>query len=1470
MRALQASAFPLPTRPTALVAAALVALSLAGCVGGSGTDGGGGPAGAADSGGGDSAVVKPDDDSGSSGATDAATGGDTDAGGPADGGGDTGGATDAGSDVASGTDASSETSDDAGGTDAGGTDVTDTAETATGCTGASDCPAPKQPCQVASCGADGVCGAKAADDGAACDDASACTTDDKCTAGSCSGAKKVCDDGNPCTDDSCVDATGCATVDNTAQCNDNDPCTLADACKAGKCVPGAADKCDDGNPCTDDSCGVLDADKGSKGCKYANNQVPCEDGSKCTAGDVCAAGLCTAGTPTSCDDKNSCTSDSCNAKTGCVATPEADAAACDDGNACTDLDSCDKGQCKGSPLKCDDKNPCTKDACSGGSGCTATPDDTATCDDGNSCTTNDSCAAGACKGTGKVCADDGNPCTDETCANNECTSVANGAVCDDANPCTQKDVCKNKVCGGGELLTCDDSNPCTDDSCDKASGGLCKNAFNTKTCDDSDGCTTEDACVGGACLGKPLACDDGKPCTIDACDDKTQKCASVNYADGTACDDGTVCSQNDACKAGVCQGVTINCDDGNPCTDDSCDVAKGCANAANTAKCEDGNKCTLGDTCKDKACTAGTTFDKCDDANPCSDDFCDAGKGCGHDNNTAGCDDNNPCTTGDVCKSGGCVGGAAKVCDDGQACTDDSCDKLKGCVAANNTATCNDNDACTVSDVCAAGKCAGKPGPACDDKNPCTADSCDPKSGCVYKPGAAGGACDDDNGCTTGDKCDAAGKCAGVGKNCDDANPCTTDSCANNICSYANNKNPCTDNDMCTTNDTCDGAGACKGTGALNCSDTNPCTDTSCDKLSGCVVSANAAPCNDDNFCTEKDTCKDKACTVSAPKNCDDGNLCTNDSCDATAKACVNAANAAACDDGDKCTSGDKCSATKCMPGTPMVCDDGNPCTVDACDKVAVKCVFTLTTDAAVCKSFTIPSVWPIDFGDPLWTGGGGTATVKFATDASPAAPGKLTGAASLNVNNGTTYGDGNTIKAWGIGKFYVDATAYTGPHLTVAFQSYMDVAEPGIDRGWIEFSSDNFATKLATFQVPETKAWTYLAHDIKGLIGKKFQVRFYFDTIDPIANSGAGWFVDEVKIYGGPIVPISLTASYSDDFDNNNNGWQFTAANPQGTVWAVDATGAIGPSAVTNLNKNSLNYNNGTDFSGLANGAATSPVIDLSGAAGANKAILLFKEYVESETGGNWDKRWVEASGESFVSLPVATQLNSSAAWQKGWRWSWVDLTALKGKKIDLRFRFDSGDTAGNSGKGWFVDELQLSTAPPPSYAETVTCANPSAFTISNYNAVGWAVDANAGDMAYSADCSLNLSTLNGTVYNFVCPTGATKVGGTAKTAAFTVVASATFGAKSWLRFRSYFDGETSPTWDKATIVVQQVGTTVSTTFTLDKVANYQKWVEVAYDISAYNGKLVTVTFSFDSGDCGVNTGKGWFIDDIMVRADK
>jgi hypothetical protein len=117
------------------------------------------------------------------------------------------------------------------------------------------------------------------------------------------------------------------------------------------------------------------------------------------------------------------------------------------------------------------------------------------------------------------------------------------------------------------------------------------------------------------------------------------------------------------------------------------------------------------------------------------------------------------------------------------------------------------------------------------------------------------------------------------------------------------------------------------------CSDANPCITGACNLELGCEYVSNSDPCEDGDLCTIDDVCSAGICIPGDALTCDDAKLCTDDSCD-SGIGCVFTNNSAACDDGNVCSDGDVCSGGVCTPGGPLDCDDGDPCTAEACDQI--------------------------------------------------------------------------------------------------------------------------------------------------------------------------------------------------------------------------------------------------------------------------------------------------------------------------------------------------------------------------------------------------------------------------------------------------------------------------------------------------------------------------------------------------------
>jgi len=137
-----------------------------------------------------------------------------------------------------------------------------------------------------------------------------------------------------------------------------------------------------------------------------------------------------------------------------------------------------------------------------------------------------------------------------------------------------------------------------------------------------------------------------------------------------------------------------------------------------------------------------------------------------------------------------------------------------------------------------------------------------------------------------------------------------------------------------------------------DCDDGNTCTTDACDALAGTCNYTNLpdlTSCSDGNLCNGDEVCVAGVCHLGTPLVCVDGNPCTNNLCD-PASGCQfpNYPDLTPCADADQCNGTEFCLAGVCTPGLPAVCNDNNVCTNDSCDP-AIGCVFTPVPDATPC-----------------------------------------------------------------------------------------------------------------------------------------------------------------------------------------------------------------------------------------------------------------------------------------------------------------------------------------------------------------------------------------------------------------------------------------------------------------------------------------------------------------------------------------
>jgi hypothetical protein len=321
--------------------------------------------------------------------------------------------------------------------------------------------------------------------------------------------------------DLCVSSAKCAGLGSCTGVRDRCECT-------------SNTECDDGNPCSIDTCVTLVAPLSGRKCVY----TPAQDAKVCRP----SAGICDE--PERCDGARTvCPDDLFN--TGSVmcrdSTGVCDVAERCDGTAAT----CPRNRfagnetiCRPSVSACD-----APDRCDGGS-VTCGPDlnqtfgvvcraATAPCD-----------AVEQCDGVLATCPPDGQP-------------VVDGTPCVDNDPCTLETVCRMGACEGRRSLCncqtdadCDDRNDCTEDQCVELE---CKYTFSEEhaPCNDQDACTIVDRCnAGGRCEGRSF-CENGSKCVKPGpfceCTEGFTGLRCEQVLCEPPCQNGGVCNTNNTC-----------------------------------------------------------------------------------------------------------------------------------------------------------------------------------------------------------------------------------------------------------------------------------------------------------------------------------------------------------------------------------------------------------------------------------------------------------------------------------------------------------------------------------------------------------------------------------------------------------------------------------------------------------------------------------------------------------------------------------------------------------------------------------------------------------------------------------------------------------------------------------------------------------------------------------------------------------
>lgn len=798
-------------------------------------------------------------------------------------------------------------------------------------TGPLECPVPVSPCLEAVCESGYGCATRPLV-GHVCDDGNACTIGDACDAtGRCSpGAIALnCDDGDKCTDDLCLADGGCThiPVDNCHQCAYSEDCSQQ-LCQYALCIEGT--------------------------CEYFAHQTgtSCLDGDACNGREVCAGnGVCVSQGPLDCDDGNPCTDDSCDGFGGCVHVVNT-SNSCDDGDLCTVLDSCaPDGTCAGQAYPCPSSTACLGQQCrvfGGVPTCVSVPQNAGVwCDAGDSCTHSAVCTPhGVCEGRPVECPAP-TECVDEY--------VCNGGTCDPVfssigTPCRRNNKCTEHLCDGAgqcvemaPLVNCSIANPCLVQGVCIPQTGECVyvHAPDHTPCDDGDACTTIDGCELGVCVGREeVMCAAISQCHVPGtCNPGTGLCDNPVAVNLKPCVDDDLCTTSDICVDGVCvSGDPIQCPaHDNQCLVSRCDPHHGCLYDYSSAPCDDGDACTVNDTCTEGVCRGAPT--DCQSLSNCSISYC-AAQG-------AGClavipDDCKTCTTSRDCPYVPCKN---VTCQAGVCAYTSEDSAVSGC---------NDGVWKNGEEYCHLGTCFLSIPPSCDDGNPCTLDTYSSVfDGCEHQA-MTGVYCESDDLCARGGICSAFGQCVPYDRVvCDDLDDCKVSLGCNSrtgACEYALKEDgtECIDGDLCTVESVCTN-GVCGAVRRLDCSSDCSCKEEGvCDTLTGeCAVQKSCSPraCSDGQWCTLGDMCVEGECHAGVYSPCESQQYDTQ--CQVLTCNEVGSCSADPAPDGTACTTGyprGPCSGEDvCLEGACVrTYDAGRLCRAEAlggCD-VTDTCVY--------------------------------------------------------------------------------------------------------------------------------------------------------------------------------------------------------------------------------------------------------------------------------------------------------------------------------------------------------------------------------------------------------------------------------------------------------------------------------------------------------------------------------------------------
>jgi alpha-tubulin suppressor-like RCC1 family protein len=463
------------------------------------------------------------------------------------------------------------------------------------------------------------------------------------------------------------------------------------------------------------------------------------------------------------------------------------------------------------------------------------------------------------------------------------------------------------------------------------------------------------ACDDAVCTGQGRSCPPPRPSPLGKiCREAVSVCDVTERCDGVSLS----CPPDGSAPAGgVCRAAAGDCDVTESCTGSSPHCPPDAYRSASTQCRASAGICDVAESCTGSSPSCppdgfASPFTLCRDlAGPC-----DSAEMC--TGSSASCPPDEYASTATVCRGwqGDCdaleyCSGTSVTCPPdeylpaGSTCRAATgiCDVAESC--SGSSPSCPPDQYLPPGSICrpAAGACdvaeaCSGTSPACPGDSHLTGGICRPATGPCDQPeicNGSGPSCPPDAFRPSGVECRAAAGDCDVAESCSGASA----SCP------ADQLRPAGTQCRTAAGD-CDVAESCSGASASCPADQLRPAGTQCRAAAGdCDVaescSGASASCPADQLRPAGTQCR------AAAGDCDVAESCTGAS--ASCPADELQPDGTACDDGDACTEGDRCGEGTCVSGASVDCDDGYPCSVDACDP-EIGCTHAPTDATAVCR----------------------------------------------------------------------------------------------------------------------------------------------------------------------------------------------------------------------------------------------------------------------------------------------------------------------------------------------------------------------------------------------------------------------------------------------------------------------------------------------------------------------------------------